>query len=1856
MRFNSYRKLLSLLPLLVSAFFAIGQNTTFTYLFDDGFGTPCAPASVNFYPQTTLVNPTYSWTVNGVTFSNQVEPIRVFPVGGNYNICLNVTAAGATEQYCEQITVFDPPTVTLDNDVDLGCNPLTVEYTITSTSNIDSIAWDLGDGTIINQNGNDSTEMVYTHVYTSGGLYTPIVTVFEEHGCEVTVTKPNAVQVIETPQPSFVGDETIGCTVPHTVVFTNTTTMIGNLSFYWDFGVDANSNSTQIHPTYTYTDLGSYDVTLVVTNNTTGCVDTLVVENYINIGTFEGFQYELLEDGDCAVTEVAFSFYDSGNIQSVTWDFGDGNSSTELNPVYTYTTAGCFTPSLTIVTTDGCTYNTTAPDCIQCNGPVSVDYTASGDLSTCDEVNGTTINFTGISTSAVSWLWNFGGQGTSTLQNPSFTFTGVGTYPVELTVMYPDSCFETITNVTVEIAPIQAGFSSNVVEGCKELQVFFSNETTSADPITSYQWNFDGGSGLTTIENPVVTFADTGAYDITLIVTTASGCTDTLLMEKYIKVGMQSGPGFSADPLISCLEDQIEFTSESGPLVDEWEWHFGDGGQSGEENPQHEYTDTGFFDVSLITFFHGCPDTLLVEEYVYINAPKAEFSFNQDCNSPGEIQFLDGSIGAETWDWDFGDGTSSTIPNPAHTYSANGSYLVNLTVSNSVTGCSHSEGMTVNVTTSVPEFSLSSLNICAGDTISVINNSVGADCYTWSFPFGVGMITNSFCDEDPQFYFPVAGDYYGFCLTITDGTSCNNTYCLTDTIHVSGVVSDFATNDILGCAPHSATFTNSAYAINGNVTNYLWTFGDSTTSTDANPTHIYNEMGTYDVSLVVENQAGCTDELVMTELVTVDKIEPFFIPQVTDCSTQSVDFTNASTAYDTNLSYLWDFGDGSTSTSKNPSHSYVSSGNYTICLTVENSWGCSEQFCDDINFQPLSANFVADETYKSCPEPPLVSNFTDLSVNASSWSWDFGDGASSALQNPSHSYNQKGFYTVCLTVTNVLGCSTTECKTDYIEVDGPKGTLTVTPVSGCADLEVEYIVESENAFKYKWDFGDGFVVDSLASGDSDTIHHTYTNGGTYDPVVLIEDVSGCQIPVIGESVLVEDIITDFLASINEVCENGNTPIDFVVAFADPSSVIAVNWEFPGSETPTATGLNPTGIIYNQPGYYDVILHANTTYCQTTVTKDSFIFVHPVPTTDFVSTPANTCNLETISFQDASSIGVDSITSWNWTVDNNTFTDTNFAYQFTSTGNYNVTLETTSSFGCVSSTQQTVTVFENPIVDAGENTFICQGENTMLTASVQTPDPVTYTWSPATNLSCTNCTSPIASPTSTTLYYVTATTVNGCVSTDSVQVEVSVLPPMVVTVSADTTICEGEEVVLSSGSNQLNESYEWNTFQSGLSCYDCPNPTASPTDTTTYTITIYSVEGCSASNSVTVNVIPTVDLIDENPVICLGESVQLQLAEGTDILWQPADGLSCDDCLDPVASPDSTTTYTVTALTAGQCTVTDEVTVNVLTEDDIDAGEDFEICEGVVTTLAGSYPFGTSVWTFNGDIIATDTPNPEITATQSGYYILEVTNGSCVLSDTIAVQVRDKVEIFAEDITICEGDTAHLEVTGDAESYTWINAVGLSDPTSATPFVIPSETTTYMVIGEYGQCESDTQLVVVEVLPLADIHLPEIEYFAEGDVVNMNANVTNGDNFTYTWSPPLGLSCTDCPDPSVEPEEDIIYHLTVLNDLGCLDSASILLRKIFICNDELIMVPNAFTPNGDGNNDKFNVWSELQIGMVRIYNRWGEVVFEDVGGKKGWDGTYKGEKLNRDVFVYYIEATCEFNGKTIVKTGDVTLIR
>ncbi|MEL6867788.1 MAG: gliding motility-associated C-terminal domain-containing protein, partial [Bacteroidota bacterium] len=163
-------------------------------------------------------------------------------------------------------------------------------------------------------------------------------------------------------------------------------------------------------------------------------------------------------------------------------------------------------------------------------------------------------------------------------------------------------------------------------------------------------------------------------------------------------------------------------------------------------------------------------------------------------------------------------------------------------------------------------------------------------------------------------------------------------------------------------------------------------------------------------------------------------------------------------------------------------------------------------------------------------------------------------------------------------------------------------------------------------------------------------------------------------------------------------------------------------------------------------------------------------------------------------------------------------------------------------------------------------------------------------------------------------------------------------------------------------------------------------------------------------------------------------------------------------------------------------------------------------------------------------------------------------------------------------------------------------------------------------------------------------------FKLGDGVQLFAITDPPGSYIYDWTPALHLSCGDCPNPVATPDSTINYEIRVEDMFGCVDSAAITLEMLEICDETALIVPTGFTPNGDGQNDVLRVLGDSEVLVFRIFNRWGEVVFETTDPAAGWNGTYNGELLNRDVFVYYVEGRCQFDGSVMIRTGDVTLIR
>jgi PKD repeat protein len=247
---------------------------------------------------------------------------------------------------------------------------------------------------------------------------------------------------------------------------------------------------------------------------------------------------------------------------------------------------------------------------------------------------------------------------------------------------------------------------------------------------------------------------------------------------------------------------------------------------------------------------------------------------------------------------------------------------------------------------------------------------------------------------------------------------------------------DFAASPTSGCAPLAINFTDQS---TGDVDSWTWDFGDGGSSTAENPSHSYNGVGTFTVMLTVTGPGG-SDSATKTEYITVSTTPTaaFIGSPLNGDAPLAVSFTDQSTGVPT--SWSWDFGDGGSSTSQNPSHTFNAAGTFTVTLTASNTCGNDVETKVDyitVTEPPCNAPVAAFTGAPLNGTLPLNVSFTDQSINTpTSWNWNFGDGSSSTLQNPSHTFNAAGSYTVKLTATNSCG-SDGETKIEYITVTEP---------------------------------------------------------------------------------------------------------------------------------------------------------------------------------------------------------------------------------------------------------------------------------------------------------------------------------------------------------------------------------------------------------------------------------------------------------------------------------------------------------------------------------------------------------------------------------------------------------------------------------------------------------------------------------------------------------------------------------------------------------------------------------------------------------------------------------------------------
>ncbi len=407
-------------------------------------------------------------------------------------------------------------------------------------------------------------------------------------------------------------------------------------SWQWSFGDPAtapNDTSDIQNPDYTYSDTGYYNVTLMV-QDSLGCRDTITQQVHVTLGGSGNFTF----NNPCENSPVQFTSTSSATV-SHRWDFGNGDTSSNINPVYTYATPGTYTVTLITENSFGCT------DTIVQQLTVNPSPLASFVIPPliCEQED-ITINNTSLN--AASYTWDFGDGNTSPDINPVHTYSTAGTYTITLIAQNSFGCTDTIVQqLTVSPSPVASFTIPPLV--CEQEHIAINNTSLSA---ASYTWDFGDGDTSSNI-NPVHTYNTAGTYTVTLITGNSSGCTNTL--QQTIQVHPQPVAAFEANPVLTTASaPQITFTNQSTGETS-WQWNFGDGQQSTIENPVYSYESEGEYTVVLVVSNdEQCTDTTevtvtILEEMVIPNVftPNGDgfndiFSINYDPDVISSIEMV----------------------------------------------------------------------------------------------------------------------------------------------------------------------------------------------------------------------------------------------------------------------------------------------------------------------------------------------------------------------------------------------------------------------------------------------------------------------------------------------------------------------------------------------------------------------------------------------------------------------------------------------------------------------------------------------------------------------------------------------------------------------------------------------------------------------------------------------------------------------------------------------------------------------------------------------------------------------------------------------------------------------------------------------------------------------------------------------------------------------------------------------------------------------------------------------------------------------------------------------------------------
>ena len=750
---------------------------------------------------------------------------------------------GNSSTQVQQIQVINSPisNFTISN-LCFGDSTYFTDSTIIASGNVTSWSWDFGDGII-------DTQINAVHQYTSVGQFT--VTLTTGSGLCYN-TRSKTITISPKPTANFMA--ATGCSNTPLSFVDQSTIASGTLTqWVWNFGTG--DTSILQNPNYTYSTGGNYLTSLIVISDA-NCSASYSSNQVILSSPIAIF----LPLNTCLGQATNFSNLTNANGSSITnynWDFGDGNSDTSASPTHNFANSiSNYQVILTVTAANGCN-DTLVKDIRISNIPtagfsVPTPLCQSNNVQFTDlsSVVGDTLNF---------WHWDFGDGTTDTISAPNHIFTQPGNYMVTLIAYSPSSCASSPSQQTVSIiqSPI-AAFSNTTT--CLGLSTSFTNLSTPApgSSIASYMWHFtanDSSSFATTF----FTFNSQLNYPVTLLVTSPEGCTSQV--QQTVQVHPQPNANFST--ILPCSKQAVQFTNQSTTdslsSITQYSWNFGDFSNPGTnlsalQNPSHTYDTSANFTASLIVITNfGCSDTIIKNIRVNPSAP-VQFTYSPTCFGDLMTFFNPGSTLDSTYLWNFGDGQTNILKEPAHYYSSARNYQVTLNVTTSK-GCVSTASKQVSVSP-IPVPAFSTPAGCKQADYTFIDNSTVStgtiSSYKWKITEGNINLTGQTASN----VFSDTGTYH-VTLTVKSDIGCSKSLMHPFTIH--GLpTANFSFNPQYGNPPLEVNFIDQSIG----ASSYAWNFGvDTSMNFSQNPTYSYNDTGLFQINHIVTSQFGCKDSI-----------------------------------------------------------------------------------------------------------------------------------------------------------------------------------------------------------------------------------------------------------------------------------------------------------------------------------------------------------------------------------------------------------------------------------------------------------------------------------------------------------------------------------------------------------------------------------------------------------------------------------------------------------------------------------------------------------------------------------------------------------------------------------------------------------------------------------------------------------------------------------------------------------------------------------------------------------------------------------------------------------------------------------